>query len=153
MAETARQLEAILRAAADAEALPEPARHAVEALGANFAMLAAAMASLAPLPVSKPSLSEVSGEVTGDAPEHTPELLEAYRAELDVLLAHNDTAAATFFEDHAVAMRAALGPDYEVLSQCLSVFDFERARQTLRQPRQQRNDPAVTRGLSPIKRQ
>ena len=152
VAETARQLEAILRAAADAEALPEPAHHAVEALGANFAMLAAAMASLAPLPVSKPSLSEVSGEVTGDAPEHTPELLEAYRAELDVLLAHNDTAAATFFEDHAVAMRAALGPDYEVLSQCLSVFDFERARQTLRQPRQQRNDPAATRGLSPIKR-
>ena len=58
-------------------------------------------------------------------------------APLDALLAQSDTAAMALFEEHAVALRAALGAQGEQLGRAIGRFEFEAARDTMRAARLQ----------------
>jgi CheY-like chemotaxis protein len=53
--------------------------------------------------------------------------------ELDELLAHGDVAAIGLFDRHAAWMHSNLGPAVDELARQLRQYDFEEARETLRQ--------------------
>jgi CheY-like chemotaxis protein len=59
------------------------------------------------------------------------EALRALLEQLDALLAQSDTAAAALFEQHAPALRAALGAPGEQLGREIGRFEFAAARKTV----------------------
>lgn len=65
-----------------------------------------------------------------------PANLEALRpvlSELDGLLAESDTEAISLFDRHAEALRKSLGEPGEILGRQIRQFDFDTARETLRE--------------------
>ena len=120
-AEAARRLDNVLRANMDADTVHEQANREVEALAASLAMLAAA---LPVIPAGKaPSATALV---------QTPDARKLLVAELDQLLAHNDTDVVALLHDHAASLYTELGPVYEEVSRYLRGFDFESARTALR---------------------
>lgn len=120
-AEAARRLEQALRANVDADTLHEQANREVEALAASLAMLAAALPGM---PADKPPITAASAQ--------TPDARKLLVAELDQLLAHNDTDVVALLHEHAASLYTELGPVYEEVSRHVRGFDFESARSALR---------------------
>ena len=121
IADAARRLETVLAANLDADALHEQANRDVEALAASLAKLTAA------LPVMP------AGKLPGaEASAQTPDARISLVAELDQLLAHNDTEVVALLHDHAASLYTELGPVYEEVSRHVRGFDFESARSALR---------------------
>ena len=120
MAETTLRLEHLLRSGSEANALPEALHQEVENLGAHLSTLVTALASLNDITLAKPA--------SGGEPQQPPAVLTETLTELDILFAHNDTAAVDLLERNEVALRAALGPVFETIANYLSHFDFESAR-------------------------
>ncbi len=126
VANAAAHIELALRAKVDAKVSPvsPPLAHvAVQALGATIAALTAAM------PPMPDALSEAlpPGETVAQSVDATQSLL----AELDTLLAHNDTAVVALLHDNAAALAQALGPAFDAVAQHVNAFDFENARTAL----------------------
>ena len=119
VANAARRIENVLRSKIDAKTLSEQAHVEVQALGTSVAMLAAAMP---PMPVLTPPVETVA---------QTPESRQALLAELDQLLAHNDTAVIALLHDYAATLSQELGPTFEAVARHVRAFDFERARAAL----------------------
>ncbi len=84
-----------------------------------------AIAAVLPMTLTKPVQSEA------DMP--SPELLSTLLAELDALLAKNDTAAIVFYESHAETLRKGLGEKCEMLAHEIKQFSFEAAREVLKE--------------------
>ena len=116
-----QRLESALRAPPAAAASDLDA--AIAGAGEQLAVLAAVFAGHAGqlTPAANAAASETI----------TEELLDR----LDVQLAHHDAEAITLFAEHEAALLAALGPRGEQLAQQVRQFDFESARQTLREAR------------------
>ena len=74
-------------------------------------------------------------------PSDPSEALRAVLEQLDALLAQSDTAAMALFDQHAAALRAALGAQGEQLGRAIGRFEFEAARDTLRTARLQLEEP------------
>ncbi len=119
VAEATRRLEYMLREDDDASALPEGVNQEVESLAAYGSSLAAAIASLSAITQAKPIVDE--------EPRHPPAVLNVMLTELEILLAHNDTAAIHLLEENEAALRAALGPVFAAISRHLNAYDFEGA--------------------------
>ena len=113
----AGQLADRLRSDEDVATTDDSVRESMVAIDNELAALAMAL----PLP-SRPE---------NTTPPVEPEVLRAALTQLDVLLAQNDTAAIAVFEDHAVALKTALGPAGEKFERQLKQFEFEAARETL----------------------
>ena len=73
----------------------------------------------------------VAAQIPADIEMPTPQVLKGLLAELDVLLAKNDTAAIVFFDNHADALHAALGEPCVALAHEIKKFSFEPAREIL----------------------
>ena len=78
-------------------------------------------------------LPVVSAAVSPPAqtPAVDPATVRAVLDQLDALLAQSDTAAIALFEEHAAALRAALGAQGEQLGRAIGRFEFEAAREKL----------------------
>jgi len=121
----AARLEAILREKRHAAITVEEIRPALDAVDAEFVMLAAALPSS---PAPSPAL---------DTAPTNPETLNKILNELDALLKQSDTAAIKLFETHYPALGKAFGPPGKELGNQIKLFDFALARQTLQSLRQQ----------------
>ncbi|MDP3743026.1 MAG: Hpt domain-containing protein [Methylotenera sp.] len=120
LAAGASDLENLLRLS-QSEVLDQEAVTAnIEAI--NHALIAIA----ATLPAT------VAAQIPADIEVPTPQVLKGLLAELDVLLAKNDTAAIVFFDSHADALHAALGEPCVALAHEIKKFSFEPAREILR---------------------
>ena len=76
-----------------------------------------------------------------DAAPLDQEALRAVLEQLDALLAQSDTAAMALFDQHAAALRGALGAPGEQLGRAIGRFDFQAARKTLRALRKEPLQP------------
>ncbi len=92
----------------------------MEAINQELMRLAAAL----PLPLAAPPML--------DTVQPDPATQQAILDQLAVLLAHSDTAAITYFQEHRATLRAALGAPCETLAQQINAFAFDEALQTLR---------------------
>ena len=70
---------------------------------------------------------------TTDVSNPTPAILAVLLAELDMLLARNDTATINLLDEHGAALRDMLGPAFETVSHYVNLFDFEAARLAMKQ--------------------
>jgi two-component system, sensor histidine kinase and response regulator len=120
LAAKAGHLEEVLRADTDLANHGDEIRSDMEAITDEFTLLSAAM-----LPWEAALLPD-------DITPVPPKVLRAILAELTTLLAQSDTAAIALFEDHALLLRAALGPTCEELGHQINQFEFEAAWETLR---------------------
>jgi HPt (histidine-containing phosphotransfer) domain-containing protein len=120
VAELAKQLEAILRSETGDSSHSAEFDTVVAEIRLELAALGAAMARL----------PAVTAKAAGLAPEAQAlrQILEA----LDELLALSDTGAIELFDNHAAALRAALGSPGDELAWQIGRFDFAAARKTLR---------------------
>jgi len=97
---------------------------AIAAVGDELASLAAALPALA---------VPLAGTTT--ATGALPALLDALFDELDEKLAHHDADAIALFTQHAAALRSGLGTRGDHFARQIEQFEFESARQTLRDAR------------------
>ena len=117
VADVAQRIETMLRSNPDSG--PEQARAEVQALGAHMELLAATIPDTPPpAPLDAPTMQ-------------TPESRKWLLAELDQLLAHNDTAVLALLQDHANDLSTELGAAYAALAQHVNEFDFDSARAVL----------------------
>ena len=125
LASMTQRLESALRAppvaASDLDA-------AIAGAGEQLAVLAAVFAGHASRPT--PAANGAASATI------TEELLD----QLDDQLAHHDAEAITLIAEHEAALLSTLGPRGEQLAQQVRQFDFEGARQTLREARRE-NEP------------
>jgi signal transduction histidine kinase/CheY-like chemotaxis protein/HPt (histidine-containing phosphotransfer) domain-containing protein len=122
VAEMARQLELMLRANEKIMLADKQLEAAMHAITFEFTTLAAA---LPPLPAPAPDVVPPDSET-----------IRKVLDELESLLAQSDTAAVVLFDDHAAALRAALGAACDDLARQIKLFDFEAAEKTARRLRQ-----------------
>jgi two-component system, sensor histidine kinase and response regulator len=125
VADAARRIDTVLRSKIDANNTPsfrQQAQMAVQILGDQMGLLAAAL---------PPRLSPM---LPAASVAHTPESQQTLLAELDLLLAHNDTAVVALLHDHATTLRQALGPRFDAVANHVTAFDFESARTALQRP-------------------
>ena len=71
-----------------------------------------------------------------------PQLCRSLLELLDQLLAENDTYALTVLEDNAALLRVLLDENYESFARQIRYFNFEQARNTLKEARPDQ-DPAA----------
>jgi CheY-like chemotaxis protein len=120
----AEQLSDKLRSAKDARLDDEAA--SIQAIDAQLSALAQAMPK--------------AGTPRADSPRADFETIRSVLAELDGLLAESDTEAITLFDRHAESLRNDLGGLGEALGRQIKQFDFEAARETLRELNTQRDN-------------
>ena len=125
VADATRRLENLLRSDSDTGAAPDALIDELARLGTYFSTIAVAMPSLSSLAAKHTATTDVSGP--------TPAILAVLLAELDMLLARNDTATINLLEEHGATLRATLGPAFETISHYVSLFDFEAARLAMKQ--------------------
>jgi HPt (histidine-containing phosphotransfer) domain-containing protein len=122
LAENAGRLEAIIRANDGDAVSADEFQQVMDATNLDLKLLANA---LAPLP--EPRAASV-----GSVAKQTS---KAILDELESLLAQNDTDAASLYEEHSVALRQFFGPSCDRLAFLIKQFDFEKARESLRELR------------------
>ncbi len=113
------QLEKLLQPSPPRGTSADEIKRAMETIQLEFVSLAAALPSP---PISPPLM--------GTAPPNA-DTLQIILNELDALLAQNDTLAIACCQEHAAALRAALGPRCDELARQIRQFQFESARETL----------------------
>jgi HPt (histidine-containing phosphotransfer) domain-containing protein len=119
LAEMAGRLQQMLPASGEQKILADALRPEMDAINLELMMIAAALPppqALAP---------------THGAPLDA-ETLRALLEQLDTLLAQSDTAALALFDQHAAALRAALGAQGDSLGREIGRFKFQAARHILR---------------------
>ena len=114
----AGNLENMLRTRAKGTIRAGDIRAEMDAINLELNALATA------LPLPSISLS------TANTVPQKPEDIYSVLTKLEMLLAQNDTAAIALFEDHAEALRVAMGTSSETLARQIKLFDFEAARKT-----------------------
>ena len=125
LAANAGRLEEIIRANDVSAISADKSQLVMEATSLDLKLLADA---LAPLPEPR-VVSEDSVTI------RTPKaMLDA----LELFLAQSDTDAASLYEEHSVALRQYFGPSCDRLTLLIKQFDFERARECLRELRRTR---------------
>lgn len=125
LAENAGRLEEIIRANDGGALSTDEFQLAMDATNLDLELLADA---LAPLP--EPSIAS-DGSV---AKQTSKAMLDA----LESFLAHNDTDAVSLYEEHSVALRQYFGPSCDRLAFLIKQFNFEKARESLRELRRTR---------------
>ena len=119
LAEKAALLERKLRASQGLRVPDDSIRAAMDAVNGELAALANALATSPSLPGT-------------EVAQANPQLVGRVLDELDALLLQHDTTAVVLVEEHAAALRTALGlPGIELARQVMQ-FDFDMALQTLR---------------------
>jgi len=119
LAERAARLEKWLRTHKRDNQLDDACQADMAAITLEFDALAAAL--------PKAQSDAAPGATVADLTE-----LRDLAKQLDTLLGQGDARAAGFLEQHASALQAALGAEFDTLAQQIRAFDFEAALQTVR---------------------